>query len=492
MSDTLGKGKKSNFNQAVWLGIGSFSSLILSFISAAILSRYFDKVEYGSYRQILYVYNTLITLFTLGLPSVFAYFIPRLNSGEQKTLVNKLTQLFVLLGALFGLLLFSGANIIASLLGNPDLSVGLRIFSLFPLFTLPTMGIEGIYTALRQTKFIAYFQIASRVLSLVCIICPVLLFHSGYIGAVIGWGISSFLIFLIAMYLKWRPYKGIKSITVPQLYRQVLGYSLPLMGAFLAGFFLHSADQFFVSRYYGTAVFAVMANGCISIPILGMVAGSVKNILLPLFSKADKEKNMSSAVSTYSNAVKQTAIICFPILIFCEFFAPEITSFIFGTKYVDSGNFLRLYILRDFASCFPFFAVLMALGKSKFYMNIHILGAIYVWLADFICIIFELPAELIVFVSSLFSIGSTIASGVLVYRTSNINLIPKRLLIQLFVILLHSCTFACIIKWTTLYINTTLFVSLLCSSLIFAACIILTGKFIKIDYLYSIKSLIKK
>lgn len=50
-----------------------------------------------------------------------------------------------------------------------------------------------------------------------------------------------------------------------------------------------------------------------------MVAASVKNVLLPLFSKADAERNMSSAVLSYNNAVKKTATIIMPMLFFCLF-----------------------------------------------------------------------------------------------------------------------------------------------------------------------------
>ena len=142
--------EKSNFNQAMWLGIGQLCTFAIAFITAPILSRYFDKVEYGTYRQILYVYISLQSLFTMGLPNVFAYFIPRLNVGQQKILINRLTLIFLVLGGLFSLVLFLSAEMIGELLNNPELSVGIRLFSLFPLFTLPAMGVEGIYTAIRR------------------------------------------------------------------------------------------------------------------------------------------------------------------------------------------------------------------------------------------------------------------------------------------------------------------------------------------------------
>ena len=95
------RNQQSGFNQALWLGISQASSFVLAFISAAILSRYFDKTEYGTYKQIIYVYTTLQTVFTAGLPGVFSYFLPRYSEAEGKTLVNKITRVFFVLGLLF-------------------------------------------------------------------------------------------------------------------------------------------------------------------------------------------------------------------------------------------------------------------------------------------------------------------------------------------------------------------------------------------------------
>ncbi|HQB37453.1 MAG TPA: hypothetical protein PLI41_07915, partial [Bacteroidales bacterium] len=67
----------SNTNQAIWVGLGKLSSILLGIISAAILARYFDKKEYGTYKQVLYIYNTLLVLFSAGLQGSFSYFLPK-------------------------------------------------------------------------------------------------------------------------------------------------------------------------------------------------------------------------------------------------------------------------------------------------------------------------------------------------------------------------------------------------------------------------------
>ena len=483
----------SNFNQAFWLGFGQLCTFALSFVSAAILSRYFDKTEYGTYKQILYVYTTLSSLFTIGLPSVFAYFIPRLNTGQQKTLISAINRLFLLLGAVFSVTLFVLSGPIASLLKNPELATGLKIFSPFPLFTLPAMGVEGIYTALRKTKTIALYNVVSKLLMLICIVLPVILFHTGYKEAIIGWGVASFATFIFGMILKNRPYVEVKKEVVDNMYKMVFNYSVPLMGAFIAGFFISSADQFFVSRYYGTIAFAEFSNGCLSIPFAAMIATSVKNVLLPIFSKADSEGNLSEMTGLYNNAVQKSTTLVFPIIMFCIFFSRAIMVFVYGEGYAVSGSYFICFLLRDFVSCLPYFSVLMALGKSKIYMDMHIVGAIAIWAVDFALVYLHLPPQSIVVVSSLFHIACSFYAFGYIKKKSGFGLMTKPIRIHMMKILVHSAICLTLVYFlSTKIASLPIFFILAICGVVYYALLYLTGRIIKINYFEAVNMLIRK
>ena len=134
----------SNTIQATWLGIGSLVSLGFGIISAAILSRFLSKTDYGTYKQVLYVYNTLLIVFTLGLPRAYSYFLARVNKEEGFSLVQKINSMFFVLGAIFSIVLFLGSSLFADLLNNPELKLSLQYFSLTPILMLPLMGIESV------------------------------------------------------------------------------------------------------------------------------------------------------------------------------------------------------------------------------------------------------------------------------------------------------------------------------------------------------------
>ena len=348
------------------------------------------------------------------------------------------------------------------------------------------------YTAIRRTKEIAVYQIFSKSMMLLCIVLPVVIFGTGYKEAVIGWGIANFMTFLAAMYMKNKPYRKIDTEAIPDMYRTVFNYSLPLTGAFIAGFFVNSADQFFVSRYYGTQVFAEFSNGCLSIPIVGMIAVSVKSVLLPLFSKADANHDLDSATQSYGNAVRSTAIIVIPMLIFCLFFAQDIMVALFGRQYQDSESFFRMYIIRDFLQIFPYFAVLMALGYSKLYMHLHVIGAIFIWTADFIIVSLAGPAPSIVLISSIFHSSCTVAALIYIYKKTSISLIPASLARFIMTVIVHCSVCVAILFCARLYLWPTMnvFASIAICGIMFYLIIISTGRLLRIDYVESVKRLI--
>ena len=94
MAQTSPNSRNSNTIQSLWVAMGSLASFAFSIVSAAILSRYFAKEDYGTYKQVMYVYHTLLTVFTLGLPKSYSYFLPRVTKEEGLSLVKKITNIF--------------------------------------------------------------------------------------------------------------------------------------------------------------------------------------------------------------------------------------------------------------------------------------------------------------------------------------------------------------------------------------------------------------
>lgn len=269
----------NNTKQAFWVALGSLFSFGFAIVSSMILSRFFDKGDYGTYKQVMYVYNTLLTVFTLGLPKAFSYYLPRVDISQANNLIKKITNIFFILGGIFSIFLFVCAGPIANFMNNEDLKEAIKIFSPVPLMMLPTMGLEGILSTFRKNKFMTLYTVVTRLFMLVCVATPVVFFNGGYIEAIWGFVISSFISFMLALYLKYMPVRGKGKEKCEVTYNQIFKFSLPLLYASLWGFLISSADQFFISRYFGNEVFAEFSNGTLELPFVGMIVGACATVL---------------------------------------------------------------------------------------------------------------------------------------------------------------------------------------------------------------------
>lgn len=485
----------NNTIQAFWVAMGSLSSIGLAIISAAILSRYFNKADYGTYKQIVYVYSTLLVVFSAGLPRVFAYFLPRYSLEEGKNIVKKVNKVLFFAGFFFAVFLFVFSGVIANILNNPGLSYGLKIFSPIPMFLLPTLGIEGIFSTYKKTIYIAIYNTLSRLLMLVFIVVPVIVFKGDYISAVYGWLAVSVLTFAMAYYFKEIPFKNVKSIETSLKYKEIFGYSLPLVTASLWGIAIKSADQFYISKFFGKEVFAEYSNGFIELPFVSMVTASASVVLMPLFSKILSDNSgMDNLLTVWRSTLNKSSKIIFPLVVFFIAFATEIVVLMYSEQYSDSAIYFRINMVLNFFNIIIFAPLFFALGNTKLYSRVHMFLAIAVWVLGYLMIkIFNSPIAIAV--NSTFL--SIVKIMVFVYLSLKIlhlkfsEFIPMR---QILMILLQATMTIVLIKLIQIYFlnNLLIIIQLAICAVLYMLILLITAKFFRIDYYSIIRPLMKK
>ena len=464
----MNKEQTSNTKQAAWVALGSFFSFIVGIVSPMILSRYFDKGDYGTYKQVMYVYNTLLSVFTLGLPKAYAYFLPKYSREYSKDIISKITRIFFILGAVFSIFLLSCAGPIAKVMNNPDLKLALIIFAPTPFFLLPTMGLDSIYASFRKTKYLAYYTIATRVLTIVFTILPVIVFSGNYIHAILGFDIASLITFIIALYCKSWPIKNNKHKKSDVTYKEIFKFSLPLLYASLWGVIIASANQFFISRYFGNETFAEFSNGFMELPFVGMILGSISSVLLPVFSGMDRGNGMSNDIlSIWNSALSKSAKLIFPMLIFSVFFAKPIMTCMYGDMYANSSIY---FIIKNISGLFyiiPFAPIILAIGRTKEYANVHMLVAFIIVIAEYLACNWVDSAIYIAIISELCQILKILLLMKVIAEYSHKRiielLIPKQLLLLMLMSII-ACLPPFIIQQ---YFELNKFVSLLLSLVIF-------------------------
>lgn len=482
--------QNSNTLQAFWVGMGGLSSFGLAIITAAILSRYFDKAEYGTYRQIVYVYNTLLVIFVAGLPNVFAYFLPRYHVAQGKDVVWKITRMLFLAGAAFSVFLFAFSGLISNVLKNPELAIGLKYFSPIPLLLLPTLGLEGIFSAYKKTIYIAIYNTLSRFLMLLFIVLPVVFLKGSYVYAVYGWIVASFISFLLAYYFKGIPFKGIKAEKSHLSYKEVFTYSLPLVAASLAGIAIKAADQFYISRFFGAEVFAEFSNGFIELPLVAMVTGATSTVLMPMFSKIIHDRSdITVLTDLWKNALLKSAVIIYPMVVFFIFSAKDVVILLYSKIYTTSSVYFQIAMAANFFNIIVFAPLVMAMGKTTFYAQVHMLIALCAWIIGYIIIqLFNSPYAIAIFSVTLRIITIMIFLK-FAARLIEVNLFNLFPIGKLSIVLLHSGLVLTIVSVciNQLLPHLDIFPKLSLELLGFVIILLTTSSLFKIDYTAAFK-----
>lgn len=484
----------SNTKQAAWLAIGSLASFGFSIVSSMILSRYFVKSDYGTYKQVMYVYNTLLIIFLLGLPRAYSFFLPRVPLSQAKHLINKINRLFWGLGALFSIALFVFAQYIANVLNNPDLSDAIRIFSPVPFLMLPTQGLEGVLATYRKSGFMAIYTVITRLLMLLCVGLPVMIWNCGYKEALLGFVIASMVTFALAMYLMYYPIKCVTHEKSDIKYKSILKFALPLFFASIFGVIIQSSDQFFISRWFGSEVFADFSNGAMEIPFVGMIVSATTTVLSPIFSRMSFKKvdPRTEIYPLWKSVFEKSALLIYPLVVYCIFFAKTIMVSLYGPTYDSSAIYFQIKNITYFFSIIAFAPLLINTGRVKIYTNVQVWGAVILIVLEYLCVVFVKNPVGIIIISVSCAIGrilfmlSVIAKF---FRVRFKDLFPietmAKIIVSSVVILLaisHVLSFFTLNSWLVLFI----------SSFVFAILFWLVSLVLNVDYIKIVKPFIHK
>lgn len=382
------KYKNNNTQQAFWIAIGSFFSFGFTIASSMILSRYFSKFDYGTYKQVIYIYTTLLVVFTLGLPKTYSFFLPRVEINEAKNVINKITKILLIFGFLFSIILFFASDFIASILNNSELSYSLKLFSPVPFFMLPTMGLDGILSSFKVTKFMAIYTFMIKFFSFLCIALPVILFDINYEGAIIGFVVSSFISFLLSIYFRNYPLKNVKSEPTSVTYKQIFEFSIPLLFASIWSILMSSSDQFFISHYFGSEVFAEFSNGSTPLPFIDIIITSTAIVLSPVYSKLSSiNSNAKDEIFPIWDSVLQKTIkLIYPILIFSCFFSSSILDILYGSKYESAYLYFIIFNFLFFFKIIGYAPFIINIGYTKLYSRVNFYSAILLVVSQIVSI----------------------------------------------------------------------------------------------------------
>ncbi|WMI42497.1 lipopolysaccharide biosynthesis protein [Parabacteroides distasonis] len=375
--------------QVLLLMLANLISHSTGLITSIVFSHLMPQNEYGTYRQVIYVYSILLIVFSLGLPKAYSYFLARVPIEEGLNIIKRLNSLFLGISAIVSCILLFGAYQIADLLKNPSLTYNLMYFSITPMLLMPVMGVESILTVYGMSRIVIIYVAISRTFMIVCTILPVILINATASSAIIGFVISAIITCLTGLILITIPFRGIKPRKSQIPMNEIFRFIKPISTASLYGFIISSASQFFISRYFGVKDFAAFSNGYRELPFAGMLISATATILLPEFSKMSNHGiNKHEFIKLWKSVTYKSSAIIYPLSIFCFIFAEEIINLLYGEKYLQSITLFRIATIINLIRIVPYSPIMLALGKGKAFSDTHLITAILLVSLNLLCVNF--------------------------------------------------------------------------------------------------------
>lgn len=265
------KTKQSLVTGAAILGAAALTSKILGAVYRIPYQNITGDVGLAIYNKVYPLYSMLLILATAGFPIAISKIVSeRLALGDKKGAKRVFilsAYILSLTGVFFFLLLYFGSNIIAELMGNPELAIAIKSVS-YALLIVPIMAVlRGYYQGHQYMTPTATSQIIEQIIRVITILVLSYWFmNNGYgvyyagAGAVFGATTGAIFAFLILL-LFWKKvgrdhdsyeidvnHAKQEEETSFQIIKRILYYSIPIAVGALALPLLGVVDSFSVSN----------------------------------------------------------------------------------------------------------------------------------------------------------------------------------------------------------------------------------------------------
>jgi O-antigen/teichoic acid export membrane protein len=366
---------------ASWLLASKIFSFAITSALPLVLTRRLSQTEYGYYKQLFLILTTTLNLLPFGMNMSLFYFIPRAKTQLEKGNISINVVIFYLVttGILGGSLIVHPALIAHLFHSEPLIKVGWLIGLTIIPYVVSSL-LEIVLISNGDTRLAAVSGIAINTGRTLLIL--VAAFIWGTIDSIL-WSvlIVAVLQFVwLATYLATRFGHFWITFRWSSVWAQLV-YALPLGLAGLLWALQVDIDNYFVNHYFSAAMFAVYANGCFDVPLVGMLSDSVGAVLIPRISALQDNNSMQEIIDITVKAIRGLAFAYAPIFVFVSVAANQVITVLFSEEYLASVPIFRVNLMMVLLAIVAVDPVLRAFKSEYFWllrMNIALLALLCV------------------------------------------------------------------------------------------------------------------
>lgn len=358
---------------------GTFTALLLGFISRPMIARYGTEAEYGVYSLALVILNICTVIATLGLHQGvarnIAYARGKNDTERVQNLIPASLQFGLIASISLGIIIFLTADILATgIFHDSTLAFPLKIFALGIPFTTLISVFVSIFRGFGNVKPTAYFQNILRPLLLLLFILPVVFLNLPFTGvfyAFLAALVISFIALIVYTSKRLHYPVGFRTVMIASpVAKELILFSLPLLGIAVLGLIIHWTDTLMLGGLKSSADVGLYNAAhplaqFISQPLSAMIL-----IYVPVASELYAQGSIPEMRRNFSIITKWLCAATLPLFLVLFLFPDTVLGFLFGASYASATTALRIlsigFMINNFMG--PNGAALTAMGEVRFIM----------------------------------------------------------------------------------------------------------------------------
>jgi O-antigen/teichoic acid export membrane protein len=345
--------------------VGYSLRIILPFL----LVRLLTKLDFGTYRQFFLLEMLIASFFQLGVNQALYYFIPRDEKNAGAFFLNSLILNIIIFSSVF-LVLGALIDPVSRILNMAVLKAYFWQLVVYTIFMMLIISTDCYLIARRREKQSAIFEILGQLLSSGLTVVGAVVYRE--VGAIISLLVVSrgvqFFFMLSYTHFKLKGFRASRyffSIWNQVRYGLLLGFG----GAMWT--IVTRMHELFVSRYYGTEVYAVYSAGCTEIPIVQFYVQSLVAVALGQFARLEKANDWENMRALWNKILTSIYGLVIPVVLVFLVFSKPIVLFMFTQSYADAIPVFRINTLLKLQFIFNATLVLRAMNRNDVTMYLH-------------------------------------------------------------------------------------------------------------------------
>jgi O-antigen/teichoic acid export membrane protein len=360
--------RRSVSGPAFVLTAGRILAFGASFFIPVVLARRFSTAEFGTYKQIFILYDTLYFIAQAGLATSLFYFLPRAPRDSARYLANTALAIGTIGVVCAGIVAIDG-RLVAWLFSNGDLARLVGPGAIYFLFLMIAVPLEIVMICRERYRLASASYAISDILRAAALIVPAIVTRDLrwlMIGAVCFASVR----FAASIYY-WRRTYGPELRPDRALLTEQLRYSLPFGLAVLVGTLQANFHHFVVSHSFDAATFAIFAVGCLQIPLIDFIATPMADVMMVKMTEARRDGAVARARALWHQAASDLALLFFPLVGLLLVVADRMIVVLFTESYAASVPIFRVSVLTIFFSPLLIESVLRVHADTRFILLLN-------------------------------------------------------------------------------------------------------------------------